>query len=192
MEPWCFGGIPLSEGDGYHDLGPVLIMCGIDCQSKRLLKRQDWEWESRKRSGWKGNQLRLLTTVCYLPTLLQKELCFFKYYTKYHRSIFVLSASVIHANRKTVEFYFFFNDSRGKVVCELSTSACGKLHHGGCHSGCLLRHLCFVSCDRELLRGTWLFYVVRGPVAAALTFDTPTPAMAFIVSGGARCRRKRG
>lgn len=34
-------GSALSEGDGYHDLRPVLIMCRIDRQSKLLLKTQD-------------------------------------------------------------------------------------------------------------------------------------------------------
>lgn len=34
-------GRPLSEGDGYHDLGSVLIMCRIDLQLKPLLKMQD-------------------------------------------------------------------------------------------------------------------------------------------------------
>ena len=34
--------------------------------------------------------------------------------------------------------------------------------------------LCFVSCDSELLTGTWLCSVVQGPLVTALTFDTPS------------------
>lgn len=166
-------------------------MCCIDRQSKLLLKTQDWEGENEKESGRERNQLWLLATVSGPVS----GCCGCRHCCRGGNSGF-RRVSYKHSTYRHLEGS---HSAEGAAWCCLVYSHCCSTHNHNhwpsqiamdllewqqgetqpwmqpvCEqlSSSTRGTLCFVSCDSELLMGTWLCSVVQGPVATALTSDT--------------------